>query len=64
MRTLKLMPGETMKTTCDVCGWPGVGNGIGWFGNVHVDPGVCRENLARRARELDEREAELAQVPA
>ncbi len=56
----------TMPATCDVCGGEGCATprvaASQWFkGNEirHSDPRVCADNLARKKRELDEREKEL-----
>lgn len=57
----------TMTATCDVCGGEGAATPktaaanwmVGSF-TSHSDPRVCADNLKRKKRELDEREAALA----
>lgn len=52
---------------CDICGGEGMGTirtaGAMWDRNSevrHNDPRICASNLARRARELDQREKDMA----
>jgi len=52
--------------TCEICGGTGLGTiktaAAAWDSNQrvsHSDPDVCRMNLARRAKQLDERENKL-----
>lgn len=51
---------------CCVCGEPGDANGRSvWSANAaHVNPEVCRMNLDRKRRELEKREAALAEAEA
>ena len=54
----------TFKCTCSVCGEGGVGSintaGAGWYAAsqlAHENPNVCRQNLERRAKALEEKES-------
>ena len=55
------------ETNCQVCGEVGACTGdvaaASWYeGNTvsHANPAVCRDNLARKKRELEQKEKELA----
>jgi len=51
------------KTTCSVCGGPGVAHardmGRDWLGTkfAHTDPNQCREYLAEQRRKIEEEKA-------
>lgn len=54
------------KVTCSVCGEPGMAtpdvDAYSWdsrYSIAHSDPRVCSENLARKARQLKQREEAL-----
>lgn len=55
------------ESTCDVCGGAGLGRakdlGATWDSNArirHSDPRTCAAILAKRKKELDEREKNLS----
>ena len=57
------------KVTCDVCGGEGVGtirtSAAAWDARstiAHTDPRVCRDELARRRREIDALAEEIKQA--